>query len=111
MEPTFGEMADRVLGWYERDTANHPSRRWFDNPQTRFLINKFTGVITDLDLKVAISLLDQMEFVGIFENLVAIIYLLGLRFPEAREQPKGVINGSDSFSKHFITTSINTVAG
>ena len=51
----------------EKPTAEFD--RFFDNPQTRLILNKPTGVLTRRDTNEALSLLEKLTFVGTTERL------------------------------------------
>jgi len=101
---SISRMVEVLQQWFDGDTNfEHRARRYFDNPQLRFILDKYTGAISESDVEIAIRLLNQIDVVGITEHFGQFHRLLTSRFPKIGEQAVQSVNVSSSISRDYLS--------
>jgi len=110
LPPAVCDMVRMLQQWFDDDPSyEHPARRYFDNVQVRFILDKYTGQISQTDVDRAISILDQIDVVGITERFGQFCRLLALRVPEVNNQAIEWVNISASISQDYISLTLDDI--
>jgi hypothetical protein len=110
LPPAIGDMVRMLQQWFDGDPDyEHPARRYFDNVQVRFILGKYTGQISQTDVDRAITILDQIDVVGITERFRQFCRLLALRVSQIGNHAVEWANISASISQDYISLALDDI--